>query len=504
MARISILATSDVHGYIYPYNYANKHSENYGLARICTLVNKLKDENTILIDNGDNLEGSPLMYYYMHKCADSNSPIVEALNYIGYDYINIGNHDYNYGEDALNNYLRSLNAKCITCNIEYKNKPIFNYVVKNIAGKKIVLFGLTTQYIPNWEKAENIKDTKFIDAFKCCKQTVEKIKEKENPDYLICVYHGGFERDLNTGEPTEALTNENEGYQMLKEIRGIDVLISGHQHRSLSGKLFDGVYTQTKDKGAQLAVIEIDTETNEITSKVIEADVEPDEGLMKLVKNVEENCQKWLDIPLGNSNINLKIVNEDDARLHKSQVITFLNKVAMDFTGADLSANALFDKATGFGKEITMRDLVSTYVYPNTMVVKRVSGKVLKEYLEKCAEFFTLKDNEIVVSNAYLTPKPMKFNYDMVDGIEYTIKVSNKIGNRITSLTRNGKKVNDDDQFSLCVNNYRASGGGDFKMIKDAPVIKEYSNGMVDLLADYIANHKVIDFKEVNNITIEK
>lgn len=504
MSRIRILATSDVHGYIYPYSYANKKEENIGLARVSTLINKLRDENTILIDNGDNLEGSPLMYYHMHGSKFTSFPVAQALNYIGYDYVNIGNHDYNYGEETLNNYLAQLKAKCITCNVLYNNNPLVNYSIREIAGKKIAIFGLTTQYIPNWEKGEHIKNSCFIDAYKCCKDMVEKIRQKENPDYLICVYHGGFERDLTTGEPSETLTLENEGYQILKDINGIDVLISGHQHRSLSGKLFDKVYTQTKDKGSELALIDIDTDSNTIESKVIEASDDADINLMKLIKEEEDACQKWLDIPLGESKVDLKVTNEDDARLHKSQVITFLNKVALDFTKADLSANALFDKATGFNKYITMRDLVSTYVYPNTMVVKKVNGKMLKEYLEKCAEFFDIKDDEIVISDAYLYPKPLKFNYDMIDGVEYTIKVSNEIGKRITSLKRNGKDIKEDDEFTICVNNYRASGGGDFMMIKNAETVKEYADGMVDLLADYISSHKVIDFKPVNNIVVEK
>ena len=98
----------------------------------------------------------------------------------------------------------------------------------------------------------------------------------------------------------------------------------------------------------------------------------------------------------------------------------------------------------------------------------------------------------------------MKYNYDMVDGVEYTIKVSNDVGHRITSLTKDGKEVSDTDEFTLCVNNYRATGGGNFNMLKDAPVVKEIPSSMVELLADYIMEHKVIDFVTVHNIKVEK
>ena len=149
-----------------------------------------------------------------------------------------------------------------------------------------------------------------------------------------------------------------------------------------------------------------------------------------------------------------------------------------------------------------MRDLVSTYVFPNTSVIKTITGKILKEYLEKCAEYFDVQNNQIIVSKSFLEPKPMKYNYDMVDGVEYTIKASNPIGQRIISLTRNGVPVKDDDKFTLCVNNYRASGGGNFNMIKNAPTVKEISTSMVEQLANYITYHKVIDFEPVNNIKV--
>lgn len=176
----------------------------------------------------------------------------------------------------------------------------------------------------------------------------------------------------------------------------------------------------------------------------------------------------------------------------------------MEFTKADLAGNALFNHAVGFKEEITMRDIVSTYVYPNTLIVKEIDGRILKAYLEKNAEFFDLQEDEIVISASYQEPKLQYFNYDMVDGIEYTIKVSNPIGSRITSLTYKGKPVQEEDTFTLVINNYRASGGGDFTMLKDAKIVQEFEVGMVSLLAEYIRRVKVVDFEPVCNIQVIK
>lgn len=504
MKRIRLLATSDVHGYIYPYSYADGKTFFGGFARLKTLIDSLKDENTLVLDNGDVLEGSPLSFYHYHQMPLDISPMTKAMNEIEYDYVNVGNHDFNYGEEALMMHLQNLKAPCITNNWYYYDKPFGpTYVVREFDGIKVALFGLTTQYIPNWESKDHIAHSRFHSAYETAKKTVETIQRLEKPDYIVCMYHGGFERDLQTGLPSEDLTGENEGYAILKSVPGIDVLLSGHQHRSLSGRLFNTSYTQTAANGAELACVDIYPDTHTIETHILPCDTEPDADLLAKVQNEEDACQEWLDTPLGESRIDLSIKDENDARLHKSQVVTFLNQVTMEVTGADLAANAIFLGATGFKKEITMRDLVSTYVYPNTLVVKKVTGKVLREYLEKTAEFFAVKaGNTIGVNPAYDFPKPQHYNYDMLDGVEYIIKVSNPVGSRITSLTRHGEFVKEDDEFTLAINNYRASGGGNYDMLKNAPTVKEISSSMVEILADYILKKKVIDFEPVHNIEV--
>ncbi len=504
MKHIRILATSDVHGYIYPYSYANGMNQNIGFAKIKTLVDSLKTENTLILDNGDILEGSPLAYYHLHNRVDEISPMTIAMNEIGYDYVNVGNHDFNYGEEVLMMHLQNLKAPCITNNWYYHGRSFGpTYAIREIDGVKIALFGLVTPYITQWEKKSHIANSKFMDVVQTAKKTVETIKRLEKPDYIVCMYHGGFERDIVTGEITEDLTGENQAYQMLKEVSGIDILISGHQHRSLSGKLFNTYFTQTAANGTEVACIDIYPESNLIETCLLKNDMAADEGLMKLLQKEEDDCQAWLDQPLGTTNLDLTITDENDARQNKSQVVTFLNLVEKEATGAQLASNALFSGATGFRKEITMRDLVSTYVFPNTLVVKKVTGKVLREYLEKTAEFFTVKaGNKIGVNPSYDYPKPQHYNYDMVDGITYTIKVSNSTGSRITELLYEGTPVQDTDEFTLAINNYRAAGGGNYHMIKNSPTVKEVNLSMVELLAQYITEHKVIDFEPVNNITV--
>ena len=161
------------------------------------------------------------------------------------------------------------------------------------------------------------------------------------------------------------------------------------------GTLENTVYLQSAADARQLSYVEIDTETGKITPSLIDVDNIADEDILQTFQEEEDACQKWLDLPLGSTNVDLRIPDEYDARLHKSQVITFLNMVCNDRCGTQLSANALFLRAKGFEKQITMRDLVSTYVFPNTLVVKQIDGKTLKEYLERCAQFWDVENGKI-------------------------------------------------------------------------------------------------------------
>lgn len=504
--RIRILVTSDVHGIIYPFSYADGSHLKQGFAQLYTLIESLRDENTLLLDNGDCLEGSPLSFFHYHKHASDVCPITTVMHDMHYDYINIGNHDFNYGEDALLLHLQNVGAPCITNNFLFHESPYGpNYVIREIAGRKIALIGVTTQYIPHWETPSHITHCRFSDAFETLKKNVELVKKLERPDYIIGLYHGGFERDFKTGLLHEEDTGENEASRMLQMIPDLDILLTGHQHHSLCGKMNHIVYTQTADNGTELACIDIYPDNHIIEPRLLPTEGIDCPALTAPVQKEEDECQIWLDQALGTTDMDLKIQDENDARLHKSQVITLLNHIEAEATGADIAVSSLFLHATGFDHEISMRNLVNTYVYPNTLVVKKMSGKVLKAYLEKDAEFWSIHaDGSIGVDPMHDYPTPKHYHYDMLDGIEYTIKVSNPIGERIVSLTRSGVPITDDQEFTVCMNNFRAAGGGNYDMIRKCPTVKVDLSSLVELIAEYIMTHQKIEFTPVNNISVIK
>ena len=147
-----------------------------------------------------------------------------------------------------------------------------------------------------------------------------------------------------------------------------------------------------------------------------------------MVKPEEDRTQKWLDTPLGHTSMDMRITDDFECRYHKSQLATFINRVQLELTGADLSGSAIFFKAPGFAGGITMRDLISTYMFPNTLSVKKISGRVLREYLEKCLDFWSMEDGKVIINPLYDFPNIQYHNYDMIDGVEYEADIRKPSG----------------------------------------------------------------------------
>ncbi|QIK70528.1 bifunctional metallophosphatase/5'-nucleotidase [Erysipelothrix sp. HDW6C] len=501
--KVKILATTDVHGNIFPTNYtARNNVESFGLARIATAIKTLKkDNNLILVDNGDAFQGTPLLTYAHQHTDTIVNPMAHVFNRLDYDFINLGNHDFNYGQEVLEKFIRENNATLLTSNLTINKRIPGATQIMAYGDKKIAFIGVVTHYIPNWERPAHLENIDFVQAYDQMKAEVERVKDQV--DYVIGMYHGGLERDPLTGEPTERLTGENQGYEMTA-IDGLDILITGHQHRSFVETVNGVLVTQNTFKGQEFITIDLDLETGKKSAQLHKTSEYPvDETLLEPLAEVQEAVQTWLDQPVGSLQDGPILIDDElDARIHKHPIVSFLNQVQLERSGADISSVALFNGATGFNQSISMRELVSTYLYPNTLVVKRMTGKALREMIEFSAHYFTLDGDQIVPSPEFVSPKPQHYNYDMLDGVEYTLKISNPRGQRLVSLTRNGVEVCDDDTFDLVTNNYRAMGGGNYTMVAQAPTVQDIQEEMVDTIMNYFVKYSPVKVKHTKNIHV--
>ena len=513
---LTILETSDVHGYILPINYSDNSYVNCGLAALSTIITKerKKSQNTILIDNGDMLQGTALTYFHAKINKNMPNPMIEAMNIMGYDAAVIGNHEFNYGRDYLDNAIETSNFPWLCANITKKaagegftKKP---YIVKTFDnGLKVGILGLTTKYIPNWENPQSIKELDFEDVVESANKWIEIMKIKEATDVNIISYHGGFERDLETGMPSETLTGENQGYELCEKVKNMDVLLTGHQHRVIQNVSVNGVLVlQPGFNGNCIGKVTIELTKSygkwSITNKeseVVDADATKiDKRILDSISSIETKAQEWLDIPIGHIEGDMVIKDHLEARLKDNAYTEFINNVQMEAAKVDISCIAIFDNhCKGFNHNVTMRDIISNYKYPNTLKVISLKGADIKAALEKTAEYFSIVNRKIEVSKAGNHPKLQHYNYDMWEGIDYVIDISKPINSRITKINYKNHPLNMDGDYAVVMNNYRAGGGGDYLMFKGKPVLKDINIDVAELIANYILERKSIKAKVNDN-----
>ncbi|WP_339849377.1 bifunctional UDP-sugar hydrolase/5'-nucleotidase [Paenibacillus sp. FSL W7-1088] len=568
-ANVDIMVTSDLHGAIRPIHYNTNAYRPAGLALLASLIRRERERSPelLLVDNGDLLQGSPLASYAASFVSNHEvHPFINVLNELGYDAAVMGNHEFNYGQDLLRKAVEDSHFPWLSANIvmnrhkeDYESLieqhsaddhpsyrtyqddtvvihsyegnpeketrviapigagiPAFGppYLIKTLSsGVKIALLGATTHYIPNWEHPKNIEGLQFLDAMETIRAWVGYIREHEQPDVLVVSYHGGFESDLETGEPAERLTGENQAYAICRDIDGIDVLLTGHQHRQLTANIHGVSVVQPgfSGNGAGHVSVQLERLSNgrwQIAGKQARLllldennDAEPDAAVMKLTDELEAKAQAWLDQPIGEVAGDLSITDPAALRLAAHPFIAFVHQVQMEATGAQISNTALLsEEARGFGSLITVRDVLSNFIYPNTLTVLELRGQDIRDALEQTARYFEVEaSGEVVVNPAYMQPKPQHYNYDMWAGVEYELDISKPVGSRVVKLEREGIPVAMDATYSVVMNSYRAAGGGDYAMYPGKKVLHEGATDMAALVEDYIRRHQPLTVEQANN-----
>lgn len=485
---LKIYFTSDIHGYFYPTSYGDESVKEMGLFRC--VPGFVKDENTLVIDGGDILQGSAYTYYTKQNLKNA-APLAKVMNACGYDIVTLGNHDFNYGTKYLYEYLEALDADCVCQNVTTEDGTVkFPYQIKTMPnGLRVGVVGIVTDFVNLWEKEENLTGLMVTDTFTAAKEAL--LECKKEADVCICIYHGGFEADLNSGNILSD-TTENVGYRICKEL-DFDVLLTGHQHMSIDGQYVHGTYVVQSCEYAreyQTLEIRVGCDGLEVTSKRCKAEKSADATLCEEFAKTEKSVQEWLDQPAGNLNRELLPEDKLSMALHGSPIADFFNQVQLYFSNAQISSVGLANELAGFHKEVKNRDIIATYPYPNTLVVLEITGAQLKQVMERSAEYFDVDAAGCIqIADSFLNPKAEHYNYDYYAGVTYTIDPKQPIGSRITSLQYQDKEVTPLDVFTICLNNYRASGAGGYPVYQNCKVIKEINVEMVELLMEYFEKH---------------
>ncbi len=500
--RVDIIQTTDLHGRIMPYNYFNGKEVSRGLAKVATYIKEVrkKYKNVILVDNGDTIQGTPLTYYFEVIRKDKINPMALIMNYLHYDCATIGNHEYNYGLDVLFKYQKDLHCPLLSANTYKKGAkwPFFKpYIVKNFDGVKIAIIGLTTSNIPNWEPKEHIDDLIWKDTAKEAQKWVKYVREKEKVDAVIIDTHEGFGADLKTGKPDDSFY-ESKAYFIAKNVKGVDVLLTGHAHRNIPPFLINGVLASQgscwgKYVTHDVLIFEKINGKWKITKKYghnikMKYKIPPDPEVVKLIEPYHNEVLKWVNSIIGYAEGDF---TTETVQIEDNPLMDLLENIMKETVHSQMAmASYLPGHPITIKKgPIRVRDIYSFYIYENSLVSLELSGRDIKEALEHSAEYygneFTWNPVEKIL-NLKINPKFRHYNFDTLQGATYVINPLKPVGKRIERLYFNNLPMDMGKKYSVAVSSYQAYGGGQYEMFKRAKILEKNPSDIRNLMIKYI------------------
>jgi 2',3'-cyclic-nucleotide 2'-phosphodiesterase/3'-nucleotidase len=511
--QITILGTTDLHGNINPIDYYTNKPDNRGLAKVATLIKRIRKEhpNILLIDSGDTIQGSPLESFHGRKNNQPPDPMMLVMNSLNYDAMTVGNHEYNFGLKVLEKARGEANFPWLSANTYdvAKQQPHYKpYIVKEVAGVRIGILGLTTPGIPNWDNPPNYAGLEFHEPVSEARKWVAMLRDQEKADVVVIAMHMGLGEDLRTGEVNPGqVAHENEAITIAKEVPGVDVIFMGHTHRDVPSLYINGVLlTQANYWGRNLARADLYLQKTMTggwrlyakSARTLPTDdkAEPDPDVTKIAQPYDNETQGWLTKVIGQSSEEL---TAKEARFRDTAILDLIQKVQLEAGKADVSMVASFNSEARIAKgPVSVRDIAGLYVYENTLAVLEVTGQQLKDALEHSAKYF----------KTYVPGKPASdlidekipaYNFDIAEGVTYDLDISRPIGQRIQNLRFRGQPLSPTRKLRLATNNYRVNGGGGYTMYKNAPVVYRSSEEIRELIIDWLERNKTVPVKPNNN-----
>jgi 2',3'-cyclic-nucleotide 2'-phosphodiesterase/3'-nucleotidase len=471
--HLVVLGTSDVHGEILPYDELNDRPATRGMACISSLVRRIREDEpeALLIDNGDTLQGSPLVWFHRSFQPDEPNPMIQAMNEAGYAAMNVGNHEFNFGVEHLASAAAEAFFPILSANIVEGGKPRFKpWLLLERQGVKIGLVSVTTPGIPHWEDPDHYRGLTFTDPLPAFRRAVADVR-KAGADVVIGMAHLGLGIDAKTGAPRSWPTYDgNIGERYAREVPGLDGLFLGHTHEAVATEVAGVPVLQPKSGGAFLTRLDLDLEFRRgdeawvVTKRQgslipVTSETPADPPVVMRSSLMFAQLRRYLDTPVGTCPQHLPAFGCAfvDNPLTDLVLTSFLEE-----TGADVALSAIpaGDVELPSGT-IRLRHLYRLSTYDNTLVTVTLTAGQLRRILEHSATFFRTWQGQKKQIDL-INPDMPYYNCDLAAGVDYEIDLRRPPGRRITRLTRQGRPLADRDEMRVVTTNYRFNGGGDY------------------------------------------
>jgi 2',3'-cyclic-nucleotide 2'-phosphodiesterase/3'-nucleotidase len=489
--KVSIIETTDLHGVIFPWDYIESKPLDASLAGTALYVKELRNKKdaVILLDNGDNLQGQPAVYYY--NFIDTVSPhlIAEVFNWLGYDACTVGNHDIEAGHQVYDRLVKEYKFPLLAANaVDAKTgKPYFKpYVIIEKDKIRIAVLGLVTPAIPTWLPEELYSGIEFRDMVETAELWMPEIM-KQDPDVIVGLFHAGWNTENERYKLSDSM-NENGTASVAWKVPGFDVIFCGHDHRAANEKFVnsrgdtllilnggskseliaraDLIITSQMHKGRKI---------RSVTGSLVEIkNIVPDSGYIKRFESNDKLIRKYVERTIG---ISPATISSRDSYFGPSAFTGLIHSIQLEITGADVSfaAPLSFDVEIREGP-VTVGDMFKLYRYENMLYTMSMTGEEIQKYLEySYSEWINTmngpgdfllkyrldKDGNPVMNNGRAWLANPYYDFDSGAGINYTVDVSKPEGSRIKiSSFTDGRPFEMKKTYKAAVNSYRGNGGG--------------------------------------------
>ncbi len=489
--EITILGTSDIHGRYMPWDYAADVENKAGsFSQISTIVKEVRDKNknTLLVDAGDLIQDNSAELFKN----DEKHPAPEVLKALKYDVWTMGNHEFDYGFDVLDNITKQFDGAVLAGNVQLEDGTPYFDSYKRIEqdGVKIGFIGMTTPLVAEFKKDTDIFDgKKLTDPVKETKKVVKELKK--DVDVLVAVTHMGIsnENDVqNTGVA-----------DMAEAIPELDVVFAGHMHTLVEEEFINDVLIVEPDKyGRYVSQVDLTLKkeksgysVKEKSGSAIEvAGYEEDPEINKLLEPYHKKARKEANTVLGELT-KMDLVPKDEikgissAQIEETPLVNFFGEVMLHYSkNADVVAYQIDTDTPSLDiGEIKKKDIARNYQFTDGEVtVYDITGKDLKDYMEWGAGYYNqLADGDVTISYNE-ERRTNKYNTnDRFYNIKYDIDLTKKSGERIVNLrSLDETPIKDTDKLKIGMNQYRMN----FLTSDDGPLAGRKFNEVYSTFSD--------------------
>lgn len=488
---ITILETTDLHGVILPYDFIEKKEIKASLAGVSTYVKQARKGNrpVILLDNGDNLQGQPTVYYYNFIDTVSQHIMAGALNFLGYDAGTVGNHDIEAGHSVYDRLVTKYKFPLLAANAVNKatGKPYFKpFTIIEKNGIRVAVLGLITPSIPDWLPPELYSGIEFRDMLETAKFYMP-IMLKEKPDVVIGLFHSGWD-DRGVQALQGSHNDENGTSAVAWNVPGFDVIMCGHNHNVVIKNFINSardtvLILEGGSRSEKIGRADVIFRKDRISGKVLKTvtgkiinvnDYSPDDEFITEFSAENDVIMEYVSKVIAQSET---AISSRDSYFGSSPFVDMVHSIQLDITKADISFSAplSFDVKISAGP-VTVGDMFKLYRFENMLYTMSMSGFEIKKYLEfsyaewlntmkdpgdHLLKFQVSKDGKPVLKNGQAWLKNQPYNFDSAAGIDYTVDVSKPEGKRVTIKSfSNGNPFEVGKTYLVAVNSYRGNGGG--------------------------------------------